>query len=89
MIQQDSQTVWGYGRGMARTVARVTNTDAGFVTLGPMLFTQLPGAGVWQVDLDVDQELEEEVDPYEEGAAHTAARSAFPIWQVLRTTCPS
>ncbi len=53
MIQQESQTVWGYGRGMVRTIARVTNTPDGFITLGPMLFTQLPGSGVWQVDLDV------------------------------------
>ncbi len=40
MIQQESQNVWGYGRGMVRTIARVTNTSDGFITLGPMLFTQ-------------------------------------------------
>ena len=53
MIQQESQTVWGYGRGMVRTIARVTNTPDGFITLGPMLFTQLADPGAWQVDLDV------------------------------------
>ena len=53
MIQQESQNVWGYGRGMVRTIARVTNTSDGFITLGPMLFTQLAGPGAWQVDLDV------------------------------------
>ncbi len=53
MIQQESQNVWGYGRGMVRTIARVTNTSDGFITLGPMLFTQLADPGAWQVDLDV------------------------------------
>ncbi len=64
MIQQESQNVWGYGRGMARTVARVTyivpdgvtpdpdNPDF-YTTLGPMKFTKLAGDGEWQVDLDV------------------------------------
>ena len=64
MIQQESQTVWGYGRGMVRTVARVTyivppatipdpgNPDF-YTTLGPMKFTKLAGDGEWQVDLDV------------------------------------
>ncbi len=53
MIQQESQNVWGYGRGMVRTIARVTNTPDGLFTLGPMLFTQLADPGAWQVDLDV------------------------------------
>ena len=62
MIQQESQNVWGYGRGMARTIARVTfATDvpepnpanpAYYSTLGPMKFTRLD-VGAWQVDLDV------------------------------------
>ncbi len=62
MIQQESQTVWGYGRGMARTVARVTfatdipepdpSNPAYYTTLGPMKFTRV-GVGLWQVDLDV------------------------------------
>ena len=63
MIQQTSQTVWGYGRGMARTVARVTyapgeetpdptNPDF-YTTLGPMKFTRGETAGWWNVDLDV------------------------------------
>jgi len=64
MIQQESQTVWGYGRGMVRTVARVTyivpagepadpdNPDF-YTTLGPMKFTKLAGDGAWQGDLDV------------------------------------
>lgn len=55
MIQQESQGVWGYGRGMARTIARTTRTDeavAATETLGPMKFTRLD-VGAWQVDLDV------------------------------------
>ncbi|MCP4593413.1 MAG: hypothetical protein GY842_21970 [bacterium] len=65
MIQQESQNVWGYGRGMARSVARVTfasedpgpdptdPTDpANYTTLGAMKFTRV-GLGAWQVDLDV------------------------------------
>ncbi len=63
MIQQTSRPVWGYGRGMARTVARVTYipgdtpepdpADASYyTTLGPMKFTR-EGVGNWIVDLDV------------------------------------
>ncbi len=54
MIQQTTQTVWGYGYGMARTVGRVTLTAGGYETLGPMVFTQVPATtGLWTVDLDV------------------------------------
>ncbi len=54
MIQQTTQTVWGYGYGMARTVGRVTLGDDGYETLGPMVFTQVPAStGLWTVDLDV------------------------------------
>lgn len=54
MIQQTTQTVWGYGYGMARTVGRVTLGDGGYRTLGPMVFTQVPATtGLWTVDLDV------------------------------------
>ncbi len=65
MIQQESQNVWGYGRGMARSVARITfasedpgvdpvdpTVPANYTTLGAMKFTRL-GVGQWQVDLDV------------------------------------
>jgi len=62
MIQQESLPVWGYGRGMARTVARVTyipgaappdpaNPDL-YTTLGAMKFTR-EGVGDWIVDVDV------------------------------------
>ena len=55
MIQQESMPVWGYGRGMVRTVARVTRIGDGVtdtVTLGPMLFTRT-GAGAYTVLIDV------------------------------------
>ena len=60
MIQQESQTVWGYGRGMVRTVARVTyRGDPGdeadpaqYTTLGAMKFTRTD-VGEYTVLLDV------------------------------------
>jgi len=57
MIQQTTQTVWGYGYGMARTVGRVTHGADGYETLGPMVFTLDPAnVGLWTVDLDVQGE---------------------------------
>ncbi len=58
MIQQTTQRVWGYGYGMARTVGRVTLTDGGYESIGPMVFTPVAGptAGLWTVDLDVQGE---------------------------------
>jgi len=57
MIQQTTQTVWGYGYGMARTVGRVTLGADGYETLGPMVFTLDPAnVGLWTVDLDVQGE---------------------------------
>ncbi len=63
MIQQTSQNVWGFGRGMARTVARVTYIPEGvpapdpadpsyYTTLGAMRFERT-GVGTWTVDVDV------------------------------------
>ena len=57
MIQQTTQTVWGYGYGMARTVGRVTLGASGYEAVGPMVFTQVPAStGLWTVDLDVQGE---------------------------------
>ncbi len=62
MIQQTTQTVWGYGYGMARTVGRTTYIGEGpepdpadpanYTTLGPMVFRRV-GLGRLTVDLDV------------------------------------
>jgi len=51
MLQATSDQVWGFGRGMARTVARVTLTADGPVTEGAMVF-ETTAAGEWTVTLD-------------------------------------
>jgi len=61
MIEQTSQPVWGFGRGMARTNGRITYIPEGspdpadpdlYTTLGPMRFRRA-GVGLWLVDIDV------------------------------------